>query len=393
MYKIKDNSAEDAIITSWWDFGHFFAAISDRGVTFDGGSQTSPQSHWVGRLLMEEEEISYDILRMLVCGGNEAFNTMNTIVDGDYADAVLINKVIYSTFGKGIDETREVLVNNKYYEFADSDIDSIMDNLYCETPVEDFLITSEDMVGKAGVWAHWGSWDFTKKYVYDTYSVKSATEIANDIDENVTLIETYIGELNAIDIRVEIENIKKDNLINQWFAPYPGYVPIANKYIYGCDNKNNTIACENGIGIDMNTGTIFSALGEQVTFNNLVYPNYKGEISVIDQEGEGELDVVLIPSSTGFNVLLTQKPLGTSLFTKLFYLDGFDSKYFDKFDEVNSATGVKISVWKAKWDVNESVELDMNNLIDLEVGSIEYNITSDELGDLVGNVSLENITK
>jgi dolichyl-diphosphooligosaccharide--protein glycosyltransferase len=65
MYKIRDNSSESAIITSWWDFGHFFAAVSDRGVTFDGGSQTTPQAHWVGKLLLEEdEEVAHDILKM-----------------------------------------------------------------------------------------------------------------------------------------------------------------------------------------------------------------------------------------------------------------------------------------------------------------------------------------
>jgi len=53
MEKIKNETSQDAIITSWWDFGHFFATVGDRGVTFDGGSQTTPQAHWVGKLLLE----------------------------------------------------------------------------------------------------------------------------------------------------------------------------------------------------------------------------------------------------------------------------------------------------------------------------------------------------
>ncbi len=164
MYKIENQSQKDAIITSWWDFGHFFAAVSHRGVTFDGGSQTTPQSHWVGKLLMEnDEEKAVDILRMLVCGGNNAHDYMLEMVNGTAADAVKINKIIYSTFGQDIESTEQIIKNNSYYKFDAEQVNTIMENLACENPREDFLITSEDMVGKAGVWAHWGSWDFTKK--------------------------------------------------------------------------------------------------------------------------------------------------------------------------------------------------------------------------------------
>ena len=34
------------------------------------------------------------------------------------------------------------------------------------TPPEDYYITSEDMIGKAGVWSHFGSWDFNKASMY-----------------------------------------------------------------------------------------------------------------------------------------------------------------------------------------------------------------------------------
>ena len=50
---VKANAQEDAILTSWWDYGHFFNAIAERGSTFDGANQASPASYWVGHLLME----------------------------------------------------------------------------------------------------------------------------------------------------------------------------------------------------------------------------------------------------------------------------------------------------------------------------------------------------
>jgi len=51
LTKIKQNASEDAIINSWWDFGHWFKAVGDRAVTFDG----TPQEF--GEILREKEYI------------------------------------------------------------------------------------------------------------------------------------------------------------------------------------------------------------------------------------------------------------------------------------------------------------------------------------------------
>jgi len=410
MYKIKDNSNEDAIITSWWDFGHFFAAISERGVTFDGSSQTTPRAHWVGKLLLESnEEKSLDILRMLVCGGNEAFNNFYEFVGKDTSDAVKINKILYQTFGENRTKTREVIETNKYYSLSKEEVDTIMENLACKNPREDFLITSADMVGKAGVWAHWGSWDFTKKYVYDNYNKLDSTTIAGNIDENITLIKTYIEELKAIDLRASLENINRDSLINQWFAIYPGFLGNGN-----CIPKNNTLLCGMnfrvtasgninslsatnypgfegcsqtssgvicGYRIDLRTGKIVTnkfPLGE-TPFNRIIGLKTQDELGVYNVNKGSGFDLLLIPNSKD-NVVayLTNSPLGDSLFMKLFYLNGFTTKHFEKFDEQNSMTGVNIKVWKVKWEIEDKEAIsnlfeENKNTTTLKVGEVKIN--------------------
>jgi len=393
MYKIEENSKENAIITSWWDFGHFFAAVSNRGVTFDGGSQTTPRAHWVGKLLMEnDEQKSLDMLRMLVCGGNEAHNTMLEATSGTAADAVKINKIIYNTFGQSIEETKNTIKNNKYYTFTQETIDKTMNYLACQSPPENFVITSEDMVGKAGVWAHWGSWDFTKKYVHDNYNTKTAKEIANEIDENTTLIQQYIDELKEIDVKAETQNIKRENLINQWFAPYPSYIPIQNSYTYPCLSNNNTITCQNGIEVDMFTGQIKAqGFQNQLTFNNLVYPLEDNKLNIVKQNESGDIDVLLIPSGqNSFNSMLMQKPLGASLFTKLFYLNGYGTEHFENFDDVRSVTGVRVIVWKVNWELEEIEEISIEP--QLELDSIEFNTTEEILPELIeeNNTNISN---
>ena len=74
LTKIKEESQEDAIINSWWDFGHQFITVSKRGATFDGGSQNRPMAHWIGNaLLTSDEKTTVGILRMLDCDSNGAF--------------------------------------------------------------------------------------------------------------------------------------------------------------------------------------------------------------------------------------------------------------------------------------------------------------------------------
>lgn len=352
MQKIKDNSKEDAIITSWWDFGHFFATVSGRGVTFDGASQTTPRSHWVGKLLLEgDEEVSVDILRMLVCGGNEAHDKMIEFTGETGANAVKANKIIYSTFGKSKADTRTIIENNEYFSFTDEQVDIIMENLKCDSPPENFVVTSEDMVGKTPVWAHWGSWDFTKKYVHDSYKTKSAEVIAGEIDEEVDLIDSYITELKTIDFRATQEDIKRESLINQWFAPYPGYVPIEGSYWHNCLETNASLLCLNGaVRIDLSDGTIQIPDQVPLSVRRLVYPSAMGGVNTVTHDEDGDLDIILRGVNGQNQIMFAQTPLGESLFTKTFYLDGSPLEYFDKFDDVNSVSGVRVVVWKVNWE-------------------------------------------
>ena len=69
LERIKEDSKPNAIINSWWDFGHWFKYYADRRVTLDGSSQNNPQLHWLGKLLLtSDENTSVGILRMLDCG-------------------------------------------------------------------------------------------------------------------------------------------------------------------------------------------------------------------------------------------------------------------------------------------------------------------------------------
>lgn len=355
MIKIKDSSEADAIITSWWDFGHFFSAVAERGVTFDGGSQTTPQSHWVGKLLFEsDEQISLDILRMISCGGNNAFELMLEYSQ-DPSDGVLVNKIIYDTFGLSADEKREVISSNSYFTFTSQQVDEIMEELHCTNPPENFLITSGDMVGKAPVWSHWGTWDFTRKFVHDNYQSMSVSEMAILVDENETVIDRYVSELRDIDTRSETENIRRLDLVNQWFSPYYSYVPVSGALEHGCVVQNDSFSCMGGgIQINQQTGRVTSTVIDESQISSLVYPTPELELRVVPQFEEGQIQVVLIPSAVSPRIVLVQNPMGESLFTKLYYLNGIGVDNFELFDDVQSVSGTRVITWRTNFNETET---------------------------------------
>lgn len=361
MEKIKTETSEKAIITSWWDFGHFFATVGNRGVTFDGGSQTTPRAHWVGKLLMENDEaVSQDILKMLVCGGNEAHNTFLTFTEGSTADAIKINKVLYRTFGENQTSTKSIIADNGYYTLTDSQVDEVMELLSCETPRENLVITSNDMIGKTGVWAHWGSWDFEKKYVSDFYSTKSAELIASEIDADVSVVQTYIDELNDIDLRAKTQNIKRADLINQWYAPYPSYVPIQGNYYVPCQINNGTeIACAQGVtvestGLDMK---VKSLANDQITIKNIVFPTQLGTLKTSLNDPNGQFDLMLIPNGQTYQSVLAQAPLGASLFSRLYFYNGYGTTHFELFDAKVNGNNNPLTVWTTLWEPRTESEI------------------------------------
>jgi dolichyl-phosphooligosaccharide-protein glycotransferase len=346
MYKIRDNSSQDAIITSWWDFGHFFISIGERGATFDGASQTTPQSHWVGKLLMEnDEEVSHDMLKMLVCGGNNAFDIMMRITN-DSTGGVLVNKIIYSTFG--VEDKAKVLRENKYFQFSEEEISEILTKLDCDNPPEHYFLTSEDMISKAGVWAHWGSWDFSKKYTLDTYSNKTPIEIATTIDEPVEKIEKWVSQLQEIDLRSKVQNIKRTDLVNQWLAPYPSYMQISSNYFVPCVKTGNNLNCNNLLAVDLEGKNATFLTKQDATLANVIFAT-DNSFEIVEQDSTGSVDLVVYNAGNDYLVMFAHSPLGGSLFTRAFFLGGAGLKHFEHFDYSVATNGWKLQTWKVKY--------------------------------------------
>ena len=257
LERLKYESSEDAILTSWWDMGFWFKAVANRGTTFDGGSQNTPMAHWVGRLLLTDNvNESLGILRMLDCGSYQGQRVLEKYLDNNTLKSITVTKQIILL---NRDQAKSTLLN--YINTTQAE--EVLNFTHC-TPPEAYLIVSTDMVGKSGVWAHFGSWDFKRATIYNRV-------VNQKMDKSIKYLMSefnYTGE-EAAKLFYEVNSPQTDP--NFWISSWPSY-----------------------------------------------------------QAGSPELI--------------------NSTFTKLFFEDGENLTYFEKFSDMTSFNGQRIIIWKVKWE-------------------------------------------
>ena len=341
LTKIKDSSKPDAIITSWWDFGHWFKAIADRPVTFDGGNQNTPQAHWVGKLLLtSDENVSFGILRMLDCGGNRAFEEVDKNVHSIPRSVDLLNEVIVLSR----DGAAQLLARKG---FTAAETESVLRNTHCQPP-EGFVIASDDMIGKSGVWGHFGAWDFWRAAM----AFRARRLPAADAES------VLVSEFNLTPERAR--SIYQDMLQddpNKWIAPWPSYQGGFNP----CDANNETILCRIRTGqensfipvlINRSTmnATIPSQNGGHVP-NSLTFATPRGVENIAFDGRKVGFSVILVPQGKDQFAAIIADPLqANSMFTKMYFYEGHGLRCFDPFDGRQHASGGRVLIFKTDWD-------------------------------------------
>jgi dolichyl-phosphooligosaccharide-protein glycotransferase len=321
LTKIKQETPENAIINSWWDFGHWFKAIADRKVTFDGASQNTPQAHWIGKVLLtDNEEEAIAILRMLDCGANDAYDLLLKEIDNPLQTKQILDEILLLNEN----QARNVLTQHT------DNPNNILEKIFCNPP-ENYFITSEDMVSKSGVWAHFGSWDFEKALAYNI--IKSNTK---EIAIQKLKDELTYSEEEAQSIYRQLNGLTEREA-NVWIAPYPSYSNIGN-----CQNQNNTIICENGAIIKDNQAYVNTNNG-QIQIKSFRIDNQ------IYNSNEGSEEAAIAYDSRNSIAILMQPELLESMFTELFFFESQYLNHFELFDHQVGINNFDIYVWKTKW--------------------------------------------
>jgi hypothetical protein len=273
---------------------------------------------------------------MLDCGGD--FTSMDLLAKTN--DSLSSVKILKQVLMLDRDDAYGYLLKSGV---AKEDAAQIADLTHCEPP-EDYFITSEDMVSKSGVWAHFGSWDFDKADMVLRVKSLSATEgkqlLMQRYNLSTQLADKYYYEIQTTDA-------------NQWIAGWPSYASTPSACIKG----DELITCDNGLRFNLSDETAYAD-----TTNGRMYP---GSYSFIDEEGNFQVktsnESLLLGSDNKplgaavyeqdgkyYNILMSPELTGC-MFTRLFYFGGKDMTYFRLFTTENDIRNLKIIVWKVVW--------------------------------------------
>lgn len=360
LISIKEDS-QDAIITSWWDFGHWFVNIAERRVTFDGGNQ-GRRIHWVGRSLMTEDvQENKAILRMLNCGQNLGYERLLEYT-GDRYTAV---NLVYDIYMEDRETAQSILEDAG---LSDEQVSKVLEKTHCsdEELLDQYYIASQDMIGKAGVWAHFGSWDFDRAYIYNLAA-------NNDYDTAINLMQERVGlsENEATDLYYQATALENNRAVDSWVSPWPNYVmskatscTLANE-TFTC-NLNQGIGSQNGQDIRMETLTVPVEEPKETTITIGIYANGAriGEDRLIPQkvsiglDGEEFITTEIENPTLGYEVAIAQTGnntykvniaddmLATSSFSRLFFFEGYGMEGYEVLSDVTDFTGQRILVYK-----------------------------------------------
>ena len=288
---------------------------------------------------------------MLACGGNNAYDQVGNKT-GDIVKSIkILNKihVANSTQAKTILKTEG---------FNDQEADNVLKYTHCDPP-ELFYITSEDMIGKAGVWAHFGAWNFERAYIWANLRNKDSIEAIKYMVDNFNY-----SQKKAEDLYFEVQAITNDQEANAWVSPWPGYLSQGS-----CTDKGNRIfECPFNVQnqqavleFDAKTGEagIKSSNGDVVRPISIVYPKDNEIITKQYNNSPLGISFSMLPQGTGYGFMLSSPELANSVFTKTFFYQGQGLEYLKPFTHETSLGQTDIWVWKVDWDGGQANMVDM----------------------------------
>ncbi len=334
---IKDDSKPDAIINSWWDFGHHFKYVADRAVTFDGASQNTPMAHWIGRTLATSNETeAVGMLRMLDCGSNSAFDVINAQLNDPVKTVALLRKIIVADKKGALAILAKEGINEQ---------EKVLKFTHCDPP-EDYFIASGDMIGKSGVWSHFGFWDFEKAKIWMV--------LKNEPQE--TAVQSMMTDWNYTRERAEqayfdAQALGSEGDANAWISPWLGILGEA----ADCQKQGELIGCTNGFIMNLSNRDAVIRTGQGAGVPAAVIePTANGNmlITKLNNSNTG-VGALLFPTGKDtYKSVLGSPELLTSIFARLYFLEGHGLHHFIPFFQQRELTGGSIYTYKVNWPGN-----------------------------------------
>ena len=313
MTWINENTDDNTVITSWWDFGYLFEIAADRQVTFDGGSQSGDRAYWLGQAMTTSNlDYSASIFRMLDTSGVKPQQDLYNVT-GDYGKTTDILKEILPMDAQNAKKT---LVDK--YHLTDDQATLVVNGTHPENPRPVIFVASSDMLQKAGWWSYFGDWNFTNQSAqnYNYYVPTQQVVVEPNSEGKMNLLNASGLIVNAVIQRGEGNN--STTAYTEALSAYNNSEIILNGTPYNPLNISNIMVIENGY---------------------LVKNESVGDVK------DANYTLFLMGENNTYTPILIHNKLANSMFTQLYLLGGANQ---DVYTMVHMENGV--SLWKVNFD-------------------------------------------
>ncbi len=333
LSRIEESTLKGAIINSWWDYGDWFKVVANRRVVFDGQSQNVPQAYWMAYVLLNSnEEESIRILRMLNNSGNKGYEIINSYFNDPVKTVLFVKEILLTEPWVA----KEVFKNVFPPSIAEEAIGT-----FFNTPVKSYFIVDASIENKLRAISYIGGWNFVKVYIAQNIGKESKSKITSH------LRGLSIGAEQADRLYNEARLIPKDRL-DFWFTE-------RSKFYSGLltgREKSDFILFDQGIVYKPREKLIYIYSTKhkryQVPRSLFVFEKDKlDEITYADNDLS--FSILVMKNEEGYQAILMDHKLVTSLFVRLFYLNGAGLKKFKPFLQEENKGGY-FRVFEVVWD-------------------------------------------
>lgn len=339
LLKIKNETPADAVIDSWWDFGHWFKALASRRVLFDGMTQNTPYAYWMAQtLLSDNEEKAVGILRMINAHGNEAVDFLEKQEGTDLVKA--ISRVKGACEKSNAKEAYDYLLKERVSSQA---AQVVVPLLFARKLPLVYLIVSHDMVAKIGAMSYIGNWDFEKVDMWFKHQ-----ELPKEGFLSYVIDRYGLSSSQARSLDLEISLLSEDEA-KGWFSKVLYHTSSLSKIKKEDDNQ---LFFENGLFVDLKTHHCYVSSEFQEkngTPKSLFYMQDNKLIEELQVDSDKLFSVLLVPKGVSYESVLTDASFIRSMLARLYFFKGRGLKCFKLFAESHDKNGNAIYCYKVEW--------------------------------------------
>jgi dolichyl-diphosphooligosaccharide--protein glycosyltransferase len=320
---LRETAHPEAIVHTWWDYGHWVTYVAERRVSNDGASLLTHVPHWIGRALVAPSETqSVGVLRMLACGSDATPRPEG--LQGGYgklraggrdpveAYAILSDLLTLDDAAAAADLARR--------GFAPPERDGILRSTHCD-PGEGYLVLTSALVSRRQSWMSFGLWDprpgprLTPGEPVPFVRHWLPCRAARDGGEMTCEIHAALG---------------RETQLVHIFTYRPASPRDARLHV----RERRETALSAPAATEGTPALVLLAGAEHVRQVGFASPTYPDLAVLIDLLGE--------------RILVGAPPFLQSTFVHLMYLDGRYAKHYVKHDD-RTARGERVVTWKIDW--------------------------------------------